>query len=74
MTSLLEATATISTTCGLSNLGCVKMRQPTFAPDFPVGSNSCCLYFASFAFNNPRWYSVAERNYKSSEKTADKFK
>jgi hypothetical protein len=24
-----------------------------------VGSRSCARYFASFAFNKPRWYSVA---------------
>lgn len=30
-----------------------------FSPFFE-GSNSCDRYFASFAFNNPKWYSVAE--------------
>jgi hypothetical protein len=39
----------------------------TFAPAFPVGSRSCCLYFASFAFSKPRWYSVAEKKNKYSK-------
>ena len=33
----------------------------TLAPDFPVGSSNCDRYFASFAFNKPKWYSVAEK-------------
>lgn len=52
-------------TRGLSELqegwggGVTSCRSHTLPADFPVGSNNCCLYFASFALSNPRWYSVA---------------
>lgn len=39
--------------------GVTSCRSHTLPADFPVGSNNCCLYFASFALSNPRWYSVA---------------
>lgn len=33
-----------------------------FSPFFD-GSNSSDLYFANFAFNNPKWYSVADKKF-----------
>lgn len=49
--------------------GLTSCRSHTLAADFPVGSNNCCLYFASFALSNPKWYSVAVnkivKNYQS---------